>query len=70
MIVTVLFLRNLGEFIPNFQPRTVVLVDTLSSNLNLDVADESMSEGVGPRNVVGLGSGEDGSEGESRELYL
>ena len=49
-----------------------MLIDTLSSDLNLYIADESVSEGVGPRNVVGLGgiSSPDGSEGESRELYL
>lgn len=72
MIVSVLFLRGLGELIPDFEPHTVVLVDTLATNLNLYLTDESVTKGVSPCYVVRLcGSGSvDRSKRESRELDL
>jgi hypothetical protein len=46
--VTYFLARRLGEFVPDVHPVTVVLVNTLTTNFDLDVLDESVSEPVNP----------------------
>ncbi len=53
VVVTILLLGSLGKLIPDLEPHTVVLVNALTTNLNLHIADECVTKGVSPRNVVG-----------------
>jgi hypothetical protein len=56
--------------IVNLEPHTEVLINSLTTNLNLHLADESVTEGIGPCNVVREGTCKHRPDGESRELYL
>jgi Fe-S-cluster formation regulator IscX/YfhJ len=40
---------GLGELVPDVEPLTVVLVDLLTTDLNLDGGDESVTDRVNPR---------------------
>jgi hypothetical protein len=39
---------GLGELVPDVEPLTVVLVDLLTTDLNLDGGDESVTDRVNP----------------------
>jgi len=58
-----LFARLLGELVPDLEPVTIVLVDLLAANLEVDVVDQVVTNPVEPTE---LGAGAIGS----RELHL
>ena len=73
MVVSVLFFGNLGELIPDLEPSSVVLINTLTADFDLNVADQSVAKRVGPGDVVGFISGAggiNGPNGKRWELHL
>jgi len=61
--ITGLFARLLGELVPDLEPVTIVLVDLLAANLEVDVVDQVVTNPVEPTE---LGAGTIGS----RQLHL
>jgi len=52
LVVSELFLRGLRKLIPNLEPRSEVSVDALSTDLDLYVVNESVSDRVSVRDLV------------------
>ena len=46
--ITSLLSRFLGEFVPNVEPVTIVLVDTLSTDFDFNVVDQVVTNPVQP----------------------
>jgi hypothetical protein len=55
VVVTVSLFGSLGKLIPELEPESKMSVDSLSSDFDVDVANESMAKGVGPGDAVGFG---------------
>jgi hypothetical protein len=68
--LAVLLFSSLGQFVPNFEPEPEVSVNSLTSNFDIYISNESMAQRVGPCYTVRSSSRPDGSYREGWELNL